>query len=116
MFIQQKFVIQAFVQHLQHMYAQIYGARAHLSGHHWLRCVPLVENIADSDAAYHDMNHTIHGDIGRPEILRGKHIRTAAVTPRDWLILRFRSYATISVCTGGYVGATGWTLCLQRKR
>jgi len=44
-----------------------------------------LENIADSDAAYRDMNHTIMVTLVGQEILRGKHIRDGGVTPRDWL-------------------------------
>ena len=44
-----------------------------------------LENIANSDAAYHDVNHTIMvTDVGQ-EILKGKHLREGRVTPRDWL-------------------------------
>jgi hypothetical protein len=44
-----------------------------------------LENIADSDAAYHDMNHTIMVTLVGREILRGKHTKEGGVTPRDWL-------------------------------
>jgi len=44
-----------------------------------------LENIADSDAAYHDMNHTIMVTLVGQQILRGKHTREGGVTPRDWL-------------------------------
>src|ERR1700704_5282479 len=113
MFNPTEIVIQAFVQHLQHMYGQIYGVLeptypdiigfvARLS----------LENIADSDAAYHDMNHTIMVTLVGQELLRGKHIRDGGVTPRDDFALmpRYR------VCTGGMSGRPRWTLCLQRKR
>jgi hypothetical protein len=44
-----------------------------------------LENIADSDAPYHDMNHTIMVTLVGQEILHGKHTREGGVTPRDWL-------------------------------
>jgi hypothetical protein len=44
-----------------------------------------LENIATSDAAYHDVNHTILVTLVGQEILRGKHISVGGVTPRDWL-------------------------------
>lgn len=86
MFNPTEIVIHAFVQHLRNMYGQIYGVLepgypdiigfvARLS----------LENIADSDAAYHDMNHTIMVTLVGQEILRGKHIRDGGVSPRDWL-------------------------------
>src|SRR5712672_861252 len=86
MFNPTEIVIQAFGQHLQHMYGQIYGVLeptysdiigfvARLS----------LENIADSDAAYHDVNHTIMVTLVGQEILRGGHISVGGVTPHDWL-------------------------------
>ena len=44
-----------------------------------------LENIATSDAAYHDVGHTIMVTLVGQEILRGKHISVGGVTPRDWL-------------------------------
>lgn len=44
-----------------------------------------LENIANSDAPYHDMNHTIMVTAVGQEILRGKHLREGGVTPSDWL-------------------------------
>jgi hypothetical protein len=86
MFNPTEIVIQAFVQHLQHMYGQIYGvlepAYPDIIG--FVARLSL-ENIADSDAAYHDMNHTIMVTLVGQEILRGKHVRDGGVTPRDWL-------------------------------
>lgn len=86
MFNPAQIVIQAFVQHLQNMYGQIYGvlepAYPDIIG--FVARLSL-ENIADSDAAYHDMNHTIMVTLVGQEILRGKHIRDGGVTPHDWL-------------------------------
>ena len=44
-----------------------------------------LENIATSDAAYHDVNHTIMVTLVGQEILRGRHISVGGVTPREWL-------------------------------
>jgi hypothetical protein len=44
-----------------------------------------LENIATSDAAYHDVNHTVLVTLVGQEILRGKHISVGGVSPRDWL-------------------------------
>ena len=44
-----------------------------------------LENIATSDAAYHDVDHTIMVTLVGQEILRGRHISVGGVTPRDWL-------------------------------
>ena len=60
MFNPTEIVIQAFVEHLRNMYGQIYGvlepAYPDIIG--FVGRLAL-ENIADSDAVYHDMNHTI---------------------------------------------------------
>lgn len=44
-----------------------------------------LELIANSDAPYHDLNHTISVTLVGQEIVRGKHLREGGVTPRDWL-------------------------------
>lgn len=44
-----------------------------------------MENIANSDALYHDVEHTIMVTLVGQEILRGKHLREGGVSPRDWL-------------------------------
>lgn len=46
-----------------------------------------LENIANSDAAYHDLHHTILVTQVGQEILRGRHIRVGGVKPADWLHL-----------------------------
>jgi hypothetical protein len=79
-------VIEAFIRELRTMYERTYGIlepdyptiisfAAQLA----------LENIATSDAAYHDVNHTIMVTLVGQEILRGKHISVGKVTPRDWL-------------------------------
>ncbi len=44
-----------------------------------------LEIIANSDAPYHDLNHTIAVTLVGQEILKGKHLRDGGVSPRDWL-------------------------------
>jgi hypothetical protein len=44
-----------------------------------------LENIANSDAPYHDVNHTVMVTLLGQEVLRGKHISEGGVTPDDWL-------------------------------
>src|SRR5262245_27537293 len=44
-----------------------------------------LELIANSDAPYHDLGHTIFVTLVGQEVLRGKHLREGGVTPRDWL-------------------------------
>ena len=42
-----------------------------------------MENIANSDAPYHNAEHTMMVTLVGQEILRVKHIREGGVTPRD---------------------------------
>lgn len=44
-----------------------------------------MENIANTDALYHDVEHTIMVTLVGQEVLRGKHLREGGVNPRDWL-------------------------------
>ena len=44
-----------------------------------------LELIANSDAPYHDVNHTISVTLVGQEILKGKHLRDGGISPRDWL-------------------------------
>ncbi len=86
MFNPTQVVIQAFVEQLQEMYGQIYGvlepAYPGIIG--FIGRLAL-ENIANSDAPYHDINHTIMVTLVGQEILRGKHTSEGGVTPRNWL-------------------------------
>lgn len=50
----------------------------------WIATLVL-ENIANSDTLYHDVDHTIMVAQAGQEILRGKHLLEGGVTPRDWL-------------------------------
>jgi hypothetical protein len=79
-------IIDAFVEQLQRQYEQTYGmlepANPGIIG---FIARLAMENIANSDAPYHDMNHTIMVTLVGQEILRGKHISEGGVTPREWL-------------------------------
>jgi hypothetical protein len=44
-----------------------------------------LENIANSDALYHNVEHTILVALVGQEMLRGKHIREGGVSCEDWL-------------------------------
>ena len=44
-----------------------------------------LENIANSDAPYHDVNHTVMVTLVGQEIIRGRHLRHGGVPPREWL-------------------------------
>jgi hypothetical protein len=86
MFNPTELLIDAFVKRLQQTYRRTYGylepAYARIIG--WVGHMAL-ENIADSDALYHDVEHTIMVTLVGQEILKGKHLREGGVTPRDWL-------------------------------
>ena len=86
MFNPTKIVIQAFVEQLQGMYRQIYGILepAYPDIIAFVGRLAL-ENISNSDAAYHDMNHTVMVTLVGQEILLGKHISEGGVPPGDWL-------------------------------
>jgi len=44
-----------------------------------------LEIIADTDALYHNLEHTIHVTLVGTEILTGKQLRVGKVSPLDWL-------------------------------
>jgi hypothetical protein len=78
--------IDAFVHHVQEGYRRSYGGHkpdyAEIVG--WAGSMAL-ENIANSDALYHNVDHTILVTLVGQELLRGKHIREGGVTSEDWL-------------------------------
>src|SRR5262249_8275505 len=66
-------VIDAFVRQLQQQYEQVYGVlEPGYPGIIEFIARLAMENIANSDAPYHDMNHTIMVTLVGQEILRGK--------------------------------------------
>ncbi|WP_176329697.1 Npun_R2479 family HD domain-containing metalloprotein [Thioflexithrix psekupsensis] len=79
-------VIDAFVEQLEQAYRRNYGASEAASGSiiAWAGRMAL-EHFANSDALYHNMEHTIMVTCVGQEILRGKHIRDGGVSHRDWL-------------------------------
>jgi len=79
-------VIDAFVEQLQTMYQRVYGLlEPGYPGIIGFIGRVALENIANSDAPYHDVNHTIMVTLVGQEILRGRHISRGGITPRDWL-------------------------------
>jgi hypothetical protein len=86
MFNPTQVVIEGFVNELHGMYEQTYGIlEPSYPGIMNFVARLALENIATSDAAYHDVNHTIMVTLVGQEILRGKHISVGGVTPREWL-------------------------------
>jgi hypothetical protein len=79
-------LINVFVQQLKTGYTRTYG---NLKADYadiiaWAGGMAL-ENIANSNALYHDIEHTILVTLVGQEVLRGRHIREGGVTPEDWL-------------------------------
>jgi hypothetical protein len=86
MFNPAELLIDTFVERLQQAYRRTYGNLepdyAGIIG--WAGRMAL-ENIANSDALYHNVEHTVMVTLVGQEILKGKHLREGGVTPHDWL-------------------------------
>jgi len=79
-------IINSFIEQLKQTYQQTYGLLEPEYPHIIAFVARLaLEKIANSDAAYHDLNHTILVTEVGQEILKGKHIHSGGVTPKDWL-------------------------------
>lgn len=86
MFNPTKVVIDAFETHLRDAYLSTYttlepsypGIISYVSR-------MALEIIANSDAPYHDLHHTMGVTLVGQEILKGRHLRDGGVTPQDWL-------------------------------
>lgn len=82
----QELTIDMFVEQLRTVYQRTYGEIDSDSGRIVAWCGRLaLENIANSDALYHDIDHTIMVSLAGQAILEGKHLREGGVTPRDWM-------------------------------
>ena len=86
MFNPTELVIDSFVAHLRDAYTRIYTTQepAYPGIIDFVGRAAL-ENIANSDAPYHDINHTIMVTLVGQEILTGKHMLEGGVAPSDWL-------------------------------
>ena len=86
MFYYQELVIEHFVKSLKAAYQQTYSALEPQFANiiEWTGRLAL-ENIANSDALYHNVEHTILVTLAGQSILKGKHILRGGVTPHDWL-------------------------------
>ncbi len=86
MFNPMETMIDEFIRQLQQGYRRTFGGMnpdyADIIG--WAGSMAL-ENIANSDALYHNVEHTILVTMVGQEILRGKQIREGGVTSQDWL-------------------------------
>jgi hypothetical protein len=86
MFNATELLISAFVDQLKGGYRRTYGGykKDYEDIIGWVGSMAL-ENIANSDALYHNVEHTILVTLVGQELLRGKHIREGGVTTEDWL-------------------------------
>ena len=86
MFNATEILINEFVQHLREGYHRTYGGfkKDYKEILAWAGGMAM-ENIANSDALYHNVEHSILVTLVGQEILRGKHIKQGGVTPDDWL-------------------------------
>lgn len=86
MFNPTELIINGFVEQLERAYRRNYGSLepANSSIIAWAGRMAL-ERFANSDALYHNMEHTIMVTLVGQEILRGKHIIDGGVSHRDWL-------------------------------
>ncbi|MEB3342449.1 Npun_R2479 family HD domain-containing metalloprotein [Okeania sp.] len=86
MFNPTEILIDAFVKELQAGYHRTYGnfKPDYPEIIAWVGNMAL-ENIANCDALYHNVEHTMLVTLVGQEILRGKHIREGGVSPEDWL-------------------------------
>ena len=75
----------SFGDHLANSYRIIFGgAEAHYAQEAAMAGRLVLECIANTDAAYHDLQHTLLVTAVGLEIMRGKHIRSRT-KPEDWL-------------------------------
>ena len=78
--------IDVFVEQLKAAYQRTYGDIDPDFGRIVSWCGRLaLENIANSDALYHDVEHTVMVSLAGQAIIEGKHLREGGVTPRDWM-------------------------------
>ena len=82
----QKLTIDLSVEELRRAYERIYSNIEQQLGNIivWSGRLAL-ENIANSDALYHNVEHTVMVTLAGQAIIEGKHLLEGGVTPRDWV-------------------------------
>jgi len=82
----QKVVIEYAMKELRSAYLRTYSEMEQQLGNIMVWSGHLaLENIANSDALYHDLEHTVMVATAGQAILEGKHLSEGGVTPRDWV-------------------------------
>ncbi len=81
-----KLKIERVMAELKNMYSKNYGMMEPEFGNilAWSGNLAL-EIISNSDALYHNVDHTIMVTMVGQEIIRGKHLKEGGVMPNDWL-------------------------------
>jgi len=79
-------IIESYIKTLKSAYTKTFGSlhNEYAEIIQWAGTMAL-EIIADSDALYHNLEHTLHVTSVGQEILTGKQIREGGITPKDWL-------------------------------
>ncbi|MCA9927668.1 MAG: hypothetical protein KC419_04300 [Anaerolineales bacterium] len=79
-------IVEQFVKELKSAYRETYNQMEPQYANllEWTGRLAL-ENISNSDALYHNMDHTIMVTLVGQAILKGKHLKEGGVHPRDWL-------------------------------
>jgi len=82
----QKLTIDLSVEELRRAYERTYSNIEQQLGNIivWSGRLAL-ENIANSDALYHNVEHTVMVTLAGQAIIEGKHLLEGGVTPRDWV-------------------------------
>lgn len=82
----QSLMIEHFVKALKDAYQQTYSLLEPQNANilEWTGRLAL-ENIANSDALYHNVDHTVMVTLVGQAILKGKHLCEGGITPSDWL-------------------------------
>ncbi len=82
----QELMIDMFVEQLRAAYQRTYGEIDPVFGRVVAWCGRLaLENIANSDALYHDLDHTVMVALAGQAIVEGKHLKEGGISPRDWM-------------------------------
>lgn len=81
-----KVLIETLVKEVTLAYEEVYGVLEpeYANILIWMSHLAL-ENIANSNTLYHDVEHTIMVTLAGQEILKGKHIADGDISPEDWL-------------------------------
>lgn len=82
----QGILIEHFVKEIKRAYQETYSLMEPQYGNilEWAGRLSL-EIIANSDALYHDVEHTMMVTMVGQAILKGKHLTKGGIMPRDWL-------------------------------